>query len=151
MRPLTTLANLQAKKLLADLSPAHTTASRALRQLRELRRQIQTLVPQDCGRELLQLPHKPTFSQADLALVGAWKRYLKWEEKNPLALEDEQAFAARMQGVYREAIARMRFFPEIWWAAQCSPFVLALTERVAGSWHIPGPWTSGGGMKLPTC
>ena len=49
--------------------------------------------------------------------MARWKQYLKWEEGNPLEIEDKNAFIVRMQGVYRKAIVRMRFFSEIWFMA----------------------------------
>lgn len=88
--------------------------------LRDLRKHLAALFPSSppapspSGRAPLKLPHRPTYSSSDRALAGAWKQYLKWEEANPLEIEDKQAFAARMQGVYRKAVIRMRFFGEIW-------------------------------------
>jgi len=48
--------------------------------------------------------------------VGAWKNYLKWEESNPLELEekDRLTLIQRVQSVYRKAVIRMRFYGEIW-------------------------------------
>jgi cleavage stimulation factor subunit 3 len=49
-------------------------------------------------------------------LVGAWKSYLRWEENNPLEIDeqDRNTFVTRVQGVFRKAVIRMRFFGEIW-------------------------------------
>lgn len=65
------------------------------------------------------MSHRPKFDAADRALVGAWKGYLRWEESNPLALEDKDrpVLIARIRGVYRKALQRMRFFSEIWYMA----------------------------------
>lgn len=48
--------------------------------------------------------------------MGAWRNYLKWEESNPLELEekDKAILITRIQGVYRKAVIRMRFYSEIW-------------------------------------
>jgi cleavage stimulation factor subunit 3 len=42
---------------------------------------------------------------------------LRWEESNPLEIDDQDrnTFVTRVQGVYRKAVIRMRFFGEIWW------------------------------------
>ena len=109
----------QAKKFLQDLTPAHMQART---KLRELRKHLGTLLPPPPvaapgKRAPLMLPHKPTYNPADRALAGAWKQYLKWEEGNPLEIEDRSAFITRMQGVYRKAVVRMRFFSEIWFMA----------------------------------
>ena len=64
----------------------------------------------------IYLPRMPTFNANDKALVGRWRQYLKWEESNPLETEDKDKsqLHARIQSVYRKAIVRMRYFPEIW-------------------------------------
>lgn len=89
--------------------------------LRELRKYLSPLIPPSAshqnGRAPLNLPKKPTYNAPDRALVGLWKQYLKWEEGNPLEIEDKSAFIVRMQGVYRKAVVRMRFFSEIWFMA----------------------------------
>lgn len=101
---------------MSDLSPAHMTART---QLRELRRHAATLFPPPpvqigTMRRPLQLPHKPLYNPADRALVGAWKQYLKWEESNPLEIEDKPTLITRLQGIYQKAVTRMRFFSEVW-------------------------------------
>jgi hypothetical protein len=40
-------------------------------------------------RPALFLPSLPTFNPPERALVGAWKSYLKWEECNPLKVEEK--------------------------------------------------------------
>lgn len=49
--------------------------------------------------------------------MGAWKTYLRWEESNPLEIEDKDKMVliSRVQSVYRKAMIRMRFFSEIWY------------------------------------
>jgi hypothetical protein len=73
------------------------------------------------------LPASRTFNAAERALVGAWKNYLKWEESNPLELEekDRSTLIQRIQGVYRKAVIRMRFYSEIWWVL-CSFLLLSI-------------------------
>jgi cleavage stimulation factor subunit 3 len=89
--------------------------------LRQLQRHLGPLFPppppSSPSRPYLYLPLKPTFNAAERALVGAWKSYLRWEESNPLEIDDQDrnTFVTRVQGVYRKAVIRMRFFGEIWW------------------------------------
>lgn len=101
-----------------DLTQPHMQA-RA--KLRELRRFLGPLLPPPpasiTGRPPLHLPHKPTYNPNDRALVGSWKQYLKWEEGNPLVIEDKNMLNSRLQGVYRKAVIRMRYFSEIWFMA----------------------------------
>ncbi|KAF4584749.1 mRNA 3'-end-processing protein rna14 [Pleurotus pulmonarius] len=53
------------------------------------------------------------------ALVGTWKAYLKWEESDPLEMEekDKASLITRIQSVYRKAAIRMRYYPRIWFLA----------------------------------
>lgn len=111
----TRLNKLTAKKFLSDFSPAHMQARTVYRQLE---RHVKDLYPPAIGRPDLYLPNLPTFGQEDRQLVGKWKAYLKWEESNPLELEekDKPVLTQRLQTVYRKAVIRMRYFPEIWFA-----------------------------------
>lgn len=63
------------------------------------------------------LPHSPSFVPEEKALVARWKKYLKWEESNPLEIEEKNVnqFRSRMQSVYRKAVICMKFYPEIWY------------------------------------
>jgi cleavage stimulation factor subunit 3 len=102
---------------MGDLSPAHMQARTVLRQLEIHLRTLFPPSPQVAnGRPAMHLPRLPTFNPGERALVGAWKAYLKWEESNPLEIEDKDrpTFLTRMQGVYRKAVIRMRYFAEIW-------------------------------------
>jgi cleavage stimulation factor subunit 3 len=103
---------------MSDLMPSYMQARQVLRQLQ---RHTQPLVPPPSApnRPTLALPAPPTFDQSDRSLVGAWKTYLKWEETNPLELEDKDkaTLISRIQGVYRKSLVRMRFFGEIWCVA----------------------------------
>ncbi|KAL1747771.1 hypothetical protein HDZ31DRAFT_31172 [Schizophyllum fasciatum] len=105
-----------AKKFVADLNPAYMQARTTLRKLKDL---TQGLFPHATTREDMTLPMPPTFSNADLSLIGRWRTYLKWEEKNPLEIEDKDrtVLISRIQAVYRKAVIRMRYYPEIWFMA----------------------------------
>lgn len=94
----------QAKKFLAEKSPAYMTARTALRELRTLTDSLPRPV----------LPTRPTFSESDRAMVNAWKNYLKWEEGNPLVIEDEEVRGQRIGYALRKCLGEMRHFPELW-------------------------------------
>ncbi|KAF9567671.1 Suf-domain-containing protein [Agrocybe pediades] len=110
----TGLNKITAKKFMADLSPAHMQARTVLRQLVN---HVGPLYP--ATNEDMYLPPLPTFDASERALVGKWKAYLKWEESNPLELEekDKATLITRIQCVYRKAVIRMRYYTEIWFMA----------------------------------
>ncbi|KXN88352.1 mRNA 3'-end-processing protein RNA14 [Leucoagaricus sp. SymC.cos] len=119
----TNLNKITAKKFMADLSPAHMQARTVLRQLTN---HLSGLFPPSSsptkminGRQEIWLPSLPKFDQPERALVGKWKAYLKWEESNPLEIEDKDkaTLITRLQGVYRKAVIRMRYYSEIWYMA----------------------------------
>jgi len=102
---------------MGDLSPAHMQARTVLRGMDKHMKILFPSQPAHNGQPPLILPRVPTFSQSERALVGAWKAYLKWEENNPLELDekDKSVLIQRVQAVYRKAVIRMRYFAEIWW------------------------------------
>jgi cleavage stimulation factor subunit 3 len=113
------LNKITAKKFMADLSPSYMQARTVLRQLQ---RHVAPLFPappspSTASRPAISLPPIPKFNAPEKALVGAWKNYLKWEESNPLELEekDRPTLIQRIQGVYRKAVIWMRFYGEIWY------------------------------------
>jgi cleavage stimulation factor subunit 3 len=95
---------VQAKKFLAERSPLYMTARTVLR---DLKLQTEPLVA-------MPIPPRPTRSEADRALVINWKKYLKWEESNPLDIEEPAALQARVGYALRKCLTQMRFFPELW-------------------------------------
>lgn len=114
----TDLSKTTAKKFMADLSPGYVQARTALRQLTSqyMPGLFPSAGPGSVGRPSLFLPSVPDFDASDRQLVGKWKSYLKWEMENPLAIEDKDKaiLNTRIQLMYRKAVIRMRFFPEIW-------------------------------------
>ncbi|KAK7683506.1 hypothetical protein QCA50_013340 [Cerrena zonata] len=114
------LNKITAKKFISDLQVAHMQARTVLNQLQEY---LSVLFPPapaaKPGRQAIYLPRTPAFTHPDKALVGRWRMYLKWEESNPLEIEDKDKsqLHARIQSVYRKAIVRMRYFSEIWYMA----------------------------------
>lgn len=106
--------NSQARTFMAQYSPSNMQA-RAV--LRKVQKHVRATTPKLAPHPLfIWLPTQPTFDGADRSLVGAWKTYLRWEESNPLQIEntDNLTLVARIRGVYRKALVRMRFFPEVW-------------------------------------
>ncbi|KAN0098123.1 Suppressor of forked protein (Suf) domain containing protein [Tylopilus felleus] len=114
------LNKITAKKFMTDLSPSYMQARTVLRQLQ---RHLGPLFPpppaSSTSRPPIYLPPAPVFNAAERALVGSWKTYLKWEESNPLEFEekDKATLISRIQGVYRKAVIRMRYYSEIWYMA----------------------------------
>ncbi|KAF9236911.1 hypothetical protein BU15DRAFT_76511 [Melanogaster broomeanus] len=114
------LNKITAKKFMSDLSPSYMQARTVLRQLqRHLGPLFPPPPPSSSSRPPIYLPPAPTFNAAERALVGSWKTYLKWEENNPLEFEDKDkaTMISRIQGVYRKAVIRMRYYSEIWYMA----------------------------------
>ncbi|KAF8905733.1 hypothetical protein CPB84DRAFT_1844737 [Gymnopilus junonius] len=112
----TGLNKITAKKFMADLSPAHMQARTVLRQLIN---HTAPLFPSNANGPDMFLPSLPRFDASERALVGKWKAYLKWEEGNPLELDerDKPTLIQRIQMVYRKAVIRMRYYTEIWFMA----------------------------------
>lgn len=157
----TNLNKITAKKFMADLSPAHMQARTVLRQLTN---HLSGLFPSSSptktinGRQEIWLPTLPKFDQAERTLVGKWKAYLKWEESNPLEIEDKDktSLITRLQGVYRKAVIRMRYYSEIWYDNSNTLRVILnlnwyyfflFVRVVSGTWRTFGPVTSESLMK----
>ncbi|KAJ3999710.1 hypothetical protein F5050DRAFT_880660 [Lentinula boryana] len=115
------LNRITAKKFMSELSPAYMQARSVGR---DLTKHVAGLYPAEAplttnSKLELSLPTVPSFSISERQLVGKWKAYLKWEESNPLVIEekDKKDLHSRIQLVYRKALVRMRFYPEIWFMA----------------------------------
>jgi len=126
---------------MGDLSPAHMQARTVLR---GMDKHMKILFPSQTshnGQPPLVLPRVPNFSQNERALVGAWKAYLKWEENNPLELDekDKGVLVQRVQAVYRKAVIRMRYFAEVWYVNPVST-----ARRFLSPSSRPGTWRSSG-------
>ncbi|KAJ1045271.1 hypothetical protein NDA10_002989 [Ustilago hordei] len=116
------LNKLTAKKFLAERSPAYMTARRVLRDLKAYTDHLakpllprvpvwtSSAVPGDAGEDASQW-------QRERQQVEAWTEYLKWEESNPLLLEDHATLQARITSAYRKATMYLRFYPEVWYLA----------------------------------
>jgi cleavage stimulation factor subunit 3 len=63
----------------------------------------------------LEYPRRPDWkSTPDRLLIDLWRKYLKWEEDNPLQLEDQALVHTRVLFAYRKAFSELRFYPEVW-------------------------------------
>ncbi|KAL0060538.1 mRNA 3'-end-processing protein rna14 [Marasmius tenuissimus] len=113
------IGRVTAKKIMQDLSPGYMQAKSTLRELTKhtspLYPPATQTTPNTSPGDFF-LPTLPSFTATERQNVGRWKSYLKWEESNPLMLEekDKATLIARIQSAYRKATIRMRYFPEIW-------------------------------------
>jgi cleavage stimulation factor subunit 3 len=127
----TNLNRITTKKIMADLSPAHMQARTVLRQLVN---HVGAIYPPNTPK--IFLPSLPRSDTSERALVGKWKAYLKWEESNPLEIEekDRATLITHIRGVYRKAVIRMRYYTEIWYRIYCCfPLVLLTLYLSSGS------------------
>jgi len=81
---------------------------------------------------MLDIPSPPTLRSEERSLLAAWRKYLEYEESNPLAIDDDKAaLTYRLINVYRKAVIQMRFYPEIWCVCllryQPCPFLMIAT------------------------
>ena len=104
----TQLNKMTAKKFQAELSPAYMEARKVLR---ELKAQFDELISPS-------VPRRPNFASPasrDYFGLDLWRRYLAYEQANPLAIEDPALLANRVAFAFKQAIAQMRFYPEVWY------------------------------------
>ncbi|KIK50299.1 hypothetical protein GYMLUDRAFT_78535 [Collybiopsis luxurians FD-317 M1] len=85
------LNRITAKKLMSELSPAYMQARSVGR---DLTKHVSALYPPETplpanAKPELSLPIIPTFTIAERQLVSKWKAYLRWEESNPLMIEEK--------------------------------------------------------------
>ncbi|KAK7442965.1 mRNA 3'-end-processing protein rna14 [Stygiomarasmius scandens] len=110
-----------AKRFLSDASPAYTRAQVVLHELQERTHCLflPRMLPLRTQPSDHYLPIPPSFIASERQHAGRWKAYLKWEESNPLMMEerDKASLQSRISLVYRKALVTMQFFPEIWFMA----------------------------------
>ncbi|KAM5540704.1 hypothetical protein V8D89_005735 [Ganoderma adspersum] len=126
------LNKITAKKFISDLQENHMQARTVLNQLQEHLTVLFPPLPSGKDkRPSIRLPRSPTFNPGDKALVARWRLYLKWEEGNPLEIEESNrsAFLQRVQSVYKKAVVRMRFYSEIWYMAYAWTNSVGKTEE----------------------
>jgi hypothetical protein len=132
----TSLNCITAKKFMDDLSPAHMQARTVHRQLVNY---AGAIYPPNSPKIFLHASLSQ-FDASERALVGKWKTYLKWEESNLLEIEekDRSILITRIQGVYRKAVIRMRYYTEIWFVVSLIVRGLARPFSTSGLWLIRG-------------
>jgi cleavage stimulation factor subunit 3 len=106
---------LQAKKFLADVSPDYMTARTKKTELAEHHRRIRLYQPLVYGERVsLELPSPPIMRSEERSLLASWRKYLEFEESNPLEIDEKSMLNARILAIYRKAVIKMRFYPEVW-------------------------------------
>ena len=105
------------KFLWTTLSDSGKNSKQARTVLRQLTNHPSAMYPPSSND--IFLPPLPRFDASKRTIVGKWKAYLKWEESNPLEIEEKEKATSitRIQGVYRKAVIRMRYYSEIWYMA----------------------------------
>ncbi|ODM19252.1 mRNA 3'-end-processing protein rna14 [Aspergillus cristatus] len=108
------LNKLTGRKFLQEQSPAYMTARSSYTELQNITRDlVRTTLP--------RLPPVPgTEGDVEFAQqVDIWKRWIKWEQDDPLVLKDDDpaAFKNRVVYVYKQALMALRFLPEMWFEA----------------------------------
>ena len=91
------------------------TARSALREMRSL-----TDPPISLFHIEGTLAKKPSWTERERQVLSSWKRYLAWEESNPLEIEDENLKNDRVSYAFKKSLVYMRFYPEIWYRAYTS-------------------------------
>ncbi|GAA5924269.1 cleavage polyadenylation factor subunit RNA14 [Sporobolomyces koalae] len=117
------LSKMTAKKFIAELSPSYMTARKCLRELRAQHDALYTPL----------LPHPPDWNstQSTVALEG-WKRYLAFEESNPLEIDDIGTVMNRVSFAYRKALACLRFYAEVWYLSANYNLRMGRTDEAKG-------------------
>ncbi|RDX43084.1 hypothetical protein OH76DRAFT_1245226 [Lentinus brumalis] len=83
------LNKITAKKFISDLQESHMQARTVYNQLQDHLSVLFPPTPPPKGkRPAIWLPRPPTFNSGDKTLLARWRQYLKWEESNPLLIEE---------------------------------------------------------------
>ncbi|KAK6592438.1 cfia complex component, partial [Botrytis cinerea] len=105
------LNKMTGRKFLQERSPNYMTARSANTALENIIRGLQrTTLP--------RLP--PAFGfegdQEYLHQLDLWKKWISWEQEDPLVLQSDEpdAYKQRILYVYKQAVMALRFWPEIW-------------------------------------
>lgn len=101
----------KGRKFLQEKSPGYMTARSANNVLENLTRGIiRTTIP--------RLPPMLGFEgdQEYLQQVDLWKKWLAWEQEDPLVLKEDDAGAYKQRVLYtfKQALMALRFWPEMW-------------------------------------
>ncbi|KAJ3023707.1 mRNA 3'-end-processing protein rna14 [Thoreauomyces humboldtii] len=100
----------EAKKFLSEKSAGYMTARTAIRELKALLDPIEKA-------QKLWMARPPTWTDRELQMLVAWKRYIAWERSNPLRLEDKSIWISRVLYAYKSALLMLRYYPELYYEA----------------------------------
>ncbi|KAM3081263.1 mRNA 3'-end-processing protein rna14 [Clarireedia jacksonii] len=105
------LNKITGRKFIQEHSPSYMTARSANTALENTIRGLQrTTLP--------RLPPALGFEgdQEYLQQVELWKKWISWEQEDPLVLKTDEldAYKQRVLYVYKQAVMALRFWPEIW-------------------------------------
>ncbi|KAF9731403.1 hypothetical protein PMIN04_004877 [Paraphaeosphaeria minitans] len=108
------LNKVQGRKHLQEKSASYMTARSAITVAENITRGIyRTTLP--------KLPPAPGFDGAEdfTKQVQAWKNWIEWEKSDPLEIRDEdrETYNKRVLYIYKNALAALRFWPEMWFDA----------------------------------
>ncbi|KXS17978.1 Suf-domain-containing protein [Gonapodya prolifera JEL478] len=104
------LNKLTAKKFVSDKSPTYMNARTALKELRTLMEPIEKI-------QKLWFPKPPQWSEKELQMVDAWRKYIAWERTDPIKLGDKMTVASRVIYAYKRCLLMLRNYPQIWMEA----------------------------------
>lgn len=111
------LDRTKAMEVMNNLWPAYRQALLTFRQLsNHVRALIPTPAPTSLDRPELVLPALPILDALERSILARWKAYLKWEESDPLELDQRGQSAtlvSRIFHVYRKALIRMWYHDDI--------------------------------------
>ncbi len=99
------------RKYIQERQPFYITARTAFNHLESMVRDLdRTNMP--------RLPPAPAFDGHEeyMRQVEQWKKWISWEQEDPLVLRDEDlvAYRKRIIYTYKQAIMALRFWPEMW-------------------------------------
>ncbi|KAI0684607.1 hypothetical protein C8T65DRAFT_539892, partial [Cerioporus squamosus] len=109
-----TIDTAMAKQSVSHVKAQHMHACKVLE---ELVQHLEGILPYNSANSWnIWLPRVPTFNSDEQALVTRWRRYLIWEENDPLKIRHTHPdmFKERVRSAYGKAVVHMRFYPEIW-------------------------------------
>ncbi|KAH6583187.1 hypothetical protein BASA60_001591 [Batrachochytrium salamandrivorans] len=107
------LSKLTAKKFIAEKAAGYMTARAAIRDMKMLTEPMSTV-------ERTWLARPPMWAAHEVQLLSSWKRYIAWEQSNPLHIESPALLHTRIAYAFKTALLQLRYFPELWYdASKC--------------------------------
>ncbi|KAJ3252779.1 mRNA 3'-end-processing protein rna14 [Boothiomyces macroporosus] len=105
------LNKLTAKKFISDQAGGYMTARACSKDLKTLLEPIEKIQPKWIAKP-------PTWTTNQIQLLNYWKRYLSWEQSNPLGLDKESLIARVLYG-YKCCWLMLKYFVEVWYDCAC--------------------------------